>query len=195
MSDNNKFKTIIIRKLCKVNRWKFHSPCALRFLPHLHLKRPLFSFYVIKFGVTAYFHDLFNGGIVIIFRSLCVHITKGRRFRHDLFSTCYCFDIQCTCVGLSESVRSLYNILTVPVYACIDWALYKLLGRKILTDSKLKMDMDVHWKPLRVFNYLTDVCVNHIFCYPNVTVKDNSKKKNIIYSACLLVFMWMFIVF
>lgn len=95
-------------------------------------------------------------------------------------------------VGLSESVRSLYNILPVPVYACIDWA---LLGRKILTDSKLKMDMDVHWKPFRVFNYLTDVCVNLILCYPNVTVKDNSKKKNIIYSACLLVFMWMFIVF
>lgn len=189
MSNKNQFITIIIRKLCKVNRWKFH--CAPRFLPHLHLKRPLFSFYVIKFRVTAYFHDLFNAGIVIIFRSLCVHITKGRRFRHDLFSTCYCFDIQCTGVGLSESVRSLYNILPVPVYACIDWA---LLERKIFTDSKLKMDMDVHWKPFRVFNYLTDVCVNLIFFYPNVTVKDNSKKK-LIYSACLLVFMWMFIVF
>lgn len=32
--------------------------------------------------------------------------------------------------------------------------------------------MDVHWKPFRVFNYLTDVCVNLILCYPNVTVKD-----------------------
>lgn len=176
MSNKNQFITIIIRKLCKVNRWKFH--CAPRFLPHLHLKRPLFSFYVIKFRVTAYFHDLFNAGIVIIFRSLCVHITKGRRFRHDLFSTCYCFDIQCTgvhCRSLRISAVIYYTLfLPVPVYACIDWA---LLERKIFTDSKLKMDMDVHWKPFRVFNYLTDVCVNLILCYPNVTVKDNSKKK------------------
>lgn len=96
------------------------------------------------------------------------------------------------CRSLRISAVIIQYIIPVPVYACIDWA---LLERKIFTDSKLKMDMDVHWKPFRVFNYLTDVCVNLILCYPNVTVKDNSKKKNIICSACLLVFMWMFIVF
>lgn len=96
-------------------------------------------------------------------------------------------------VLVSQNQCGHYTIfLPVPVYVCIEWA---LLGRKIFTDSKLKMDMDVHWKTFRVFNYLTDVCVNLILCYPNVTVKDNSKKKNIICSACLLVFMWMFIVF
>lgn len=95
-------------------------------------------------------------------------------------------------VLVSQNQCGHYTIfLPVPVYVCIEWA---LLGRKIFTDSKLKMDMDVHWKPFRVFNYLTDVCVNLILCYPNVTVKDNSKKK-LLYSACLLVFMWMFIVF
>lgn len=57
------------------------------------------------------------------------------------------------------------------------------------------MDMDVHWKPFRVFNYLTDVCVNLILCYPNVTVKDNSKKKKYTVLAywfsceCLLFFL------
>lgn len=51
------------------------------------------------------------------------------------------------------------------------------------------MDMDVYWKLFCVFNYLMDVCVNFIFCYFNVMVKDNLKKKNIIYSVCLLVFI------
>lgn len=37
---------VIIRKMSKINRWKFHYSCAPRFLPNLHLKRPLsfFSF-------------------------------------------------------------------------------------------------------------------------------------------------------
>lgn len=27
--------------MCKINRWKFHCSCAPRFVPNLHMKRPL----------------------------------------------------------------------------------------------------------------------------------------------------------
>lgn len=33
--------TIIIQNTCKINRWKFYSSCAPRFLQNLHLKRLL----------------------------------------------------------------------------------------------------------------------------------------------------------
>lgn len=57
--------TVIIRKMCKINWWNFHSPCAPRFLPNLHLKRPLSfeSFLILQEWPTwypiLYFRTLF----------------------------------------------------------------------------------------------------------------------------------------
>lgn len=55
------------------------------------------------------------------------------------------------------------------------------------------MEMDVRWKPFRVFNYLTDVCVNLKLCNPDIAVKDNSIFKKGITIQCLLIGFQMYV--